>query len=172
LTCKNNSLRSTLYQQRRDKFFISAFSIVRGTVVTMLVLFPSEDDTGTLSNVAKDFETARYYTIANIIEGTLADTKIKAGYASPPPPSFWGPALSRMKIQAVVVNNISPDVEGSIKSSGIKVVKGVTGLVGDAIDWIADVGIDEVEEMINLKNSKQTVVAAQKSQGQQASSPG
>lgn len=114
----------------------------------MLVIFPSDSETGTLSTLAPDFEHARYYTIANIIEGTLADTKIKQGFASPPVENTWGSILARMKVEVVVAQNIQPGTILSLEAAGLRVIKGARGLVGDFTDWIADMGVDEVEEKI------------------------
>ena len=118
----------------------------------MFVILPSDNETGTLSQLASDFEKARYYTIASIIEGTLADTKIKQGYASPPQEGGWGAVLLRLKIDVVVALKISPAAEASVKSAGIRVIKGAKGLVGDMIDWIADVGVDEFEAKVAALN--------------------
>ncbi len=114
----------------------------------MFIIFPSDNETGTLSNLASDFETARYYTIASIIEDTLADTKIKQGFPSPPPEGEWGRLLGKLKIEVVVARGIKQGTVASMQSSGIRVIRGAKGLVGDMIDWIADAGIDEFEEKV------------------------
>ena len=127
--------------------------IVRGAL-NMLVIFPSANETGTLSNLAADFETAGYYTIASMIEETLADTKIKHGYPAPPPEDSWGRLLRKQKIDVVVAGSIHASSAESIRASGIRIVSGARGLVGDLIDWIADVGIDEFEEKVTLLTKK------------------
>lgn len=118
----------------------------------MYVIFPSDSDTGTLSTIATDFESARYYTIAIIIEGTLADTKIKQGFPSPPQEGTWGAALRRLGVEVAVANSIKPETVSSIRASGIRVISGAKALVGDLIDWIADIGLDEFEEKIEMLN--------------------
>lgn len=105
-----------------------------------------------MSTIAADFETARYFTIANIIEGTLADTKIKQGFASPPPEGTWGTALRKLGVDVAVANGIQPGTAASIRSSGIRVISGAKALVGDLIDWIADIGLDEFEEKVEMLN--------------------
>ncbi len=132
--------------------------IVRGAL-HMFVIFPSENETGTLSNLAADFETAGYYTIASIIEETLADTKIKHGYQAPPPEDSWGRLLRKQKIDVVVAGRIHAASAESIRASGIRLVSGARGLVGDLIDWIADTGIDEFEEKVTLLTKKSAQAA-------------
>lgn len=131
----------------------------------MYVIFPSENETGTLSNLAADFETARYYTIASIIEGTLADTKIKMGYPALPEARNWGGILARLKVDVVVAGKISQETASSVSSAGIRLIRGAKGLVGDLIDWIADVGLDEFEEKV-ASLSKQPAPSTKAEPGQ------
>ncbi len=107
---------------------------------------------GTLSNLASDFETAKYYTVASIISGTLADTKIKQGFPTPPRDEEWGRLLRRLRIDLAVAAAMQDGTAASIASAGIRVVKGAKGLVGDLVDWIADVGVDEFAGKVDLLN--------------------
>lgn len=126
----------------------------------MLIIIPSDSETGTLSTIAKQFEEAKYYTIASIIEGTLADTKIRKGYSTAPSAQSISDALRRMKIAAAVADRMNDETEKALLLAGIKVIKGVTGLVGDVVDWIADAGLEEFEEMMKAKLSKPIVNVA------------
>lgn len=126
--------------------------VSKSVAFQMFVIFPSDNEMGTLSTLASDFETARYYTVASIISDTLADTKIKQGFPSPPPGGEWGPLLKRLKIDLVVASAMQDGTAASIASAGIRVVKGAKGLVGDLVDWIADVGVDEFAEKVELLN--------------------
>jgi predicted Fe-Mo cluster-binding NifX family protein len=118
----------------------------------MFVIFPSDNETGTLSPIAAEFETAAYYTIDVIIEDTLADTKIKTGFTEAPAAGNWGSILRKLKIEVVVANRILPGTLASIQDSGIRVIQGARGLVGDLIDWIAEGGVDEFAEKVRSLN--------------------
>ncbi|MBX8632386.1 MAG: hypothetical protein KIY12_02130 [Thermoplasmata archaeon] len=118
----------------------------------MKILLPSDSETGSLSYVSKEFETSRYYTVAEIIDGTVASTQVRQGFPSPPPAERLASIVRNLKIDAVVLDSASPDTIGSLRSSGIRVITGAKGLVGMLIDWIANLGIDGFEIKIALLN--------------------
>jgi len=117
----------------------------------MLILFPSQTDTGTLSPIFRSFETSPYYTIAEIIDGTLATTYIKKGFASPPPEGRWPEILRKQRVVCVVADEITDRVAAMISGAGIRVIPGVRGLIGDVTDWIADEGLEEFERRVTAE---------------------
>ncbi|MBX8634435.1 MAG: hypothetical protein M1351_07485 [Candidatus Thermoplasmatota archaeon] len=119
----------------------------------MNVLLPSESETGLISNISREFEKSRYYTVAEIIDGTVAGTLVRTGFPSPPQPEKWISIARKLKVDVVVANSISEDTAAALRSAGIRVVPGAKGLTGMFVDWIANLGVDDFELKIREMNA-------------------
>jgi predicted Fe-Mo cluster-binding NifX family protein len=131
----------------------AAWSVSRG----MKILLPSESETGLMSNISAEFEKSKYYTVAEIIDGTVAGTLVKAGFPSPPPPEKWISIARKLNVDAVVANSISEETARVLRSGGIRVVAGARGLTGMFVDWIANLGIDDFELKVREMNAPPAV---------------